>query len=308
MFESDRGGSQQIYVMSAQGGGAKRISFGQGHYSTPVWSPKGDYIAFTKQNAGAFAIGVMKPDGSGERILTEGFHNEGPTWAPNGLFLMFFREFGRFGRRENPYGRRVRPFGVRGGDAGLRVGPGVGGVAGLRRTERSRSHDFRLPPGKFLLGNIFRRTLEWKCCSAWRRRLARGARRNRWTRQARRRLLAVRRFDGSPISVRVNSPLSYRARPRMPRSSQLTVHLPDALKTEVARLAAASNSSSDTIVTEAVAAYLDDRRDYLTAIDEAIAEADQGVFVSGEAVIDWLRSWGTDSVKPAPEPDKTPAA
>ena len=32
-----------------------------------------------------------------ERILTEGFHNEGPTWAPNGLFLMFFRESGGSG-------------------------------------------------------------------------------------------------------------------------------------------------------------------------------------------------------------------
>lgn len=93
-FESDRGGSQQIYVMGAHGGEAKRISFGGGRYSTPVWSPKGDYIAFTKQNGGNFAIGVMKTDGSGERILTEGFHNEGPTWAPNGLFLMFFRESG----------------------------------------------------------------------------------------------------------------------------------------------------------------------------------------------------------------------
>jgi TolB protein len=36
----------------------------------------------------------MRPDGSGERIITEGFHNEGPTWAPNGLYLMFFREPG----------------------------------------------------------------------------------------------------------------------------------------------------------------------------------------------------------------------
>ncbi len=94
VFESDRGGSQQIYVMPASGGDAQRISFGEGSYSTPVWSPKGDYIAFTKQKTSTFAIGVMKPDGSGERILTEGFHNEGPTWAPNGLFLMFFRDPG----------------------------------------------------------------------------------------------------------------------------------------------------------------------------------------------------------------------
>ena len=36
----------------------------------------------------------MKPDGSGERILTEGFHNEGPTLAPNGRVLMFFRDPG----------------------------------------------------------------------------------------------------------------------------------------------------------------------------------------------------------------------
>lgn len=94
VFESDRGGAQQIYIMSAGGGAANRISFGDGRYSTPVWSPKGDYIAFTRQKGGNFGIGVMKPDGSGERILTDGFHNEGPTWSPNGLFLMFFRDPG----------------------------------------------------------------------------------------------------------------------------------------------------------------------------------------------------------------------
>src|SRR5882724_8691720 len=93
-FESDRGGKPQIYVMPATGGPAQRISFGEGSYSTPVWSPRGDYIAFTKLGHGNFAIGVMKSDGSGERILTSGFHNEGPTFAPNGRVLMFFRDPG----------------------------------------------------------------------------------------------------------------------------------------------------------------------------------------------------------------------
>jgi TolB protein len=91
-FESDRDGSQQIYVMDQDGKDQHRISRGEGAYSTPVWSPRGDLIAFTKRLGGQFLIGVMKPDGSGERILTEGFHNEGPTWAPNGRVLMFFRE------------------------------------------------------------------------------------------------------------------------------------------------------------------------------------------------------------------------
>ncbi|MDZ4792543.1 MAG: Tol-Pal system beta propeller repeat protein TolB [Hyphomicrobiales bacterium] len=92
VFESDRGGTQQLYVMNRDGSGAQRISFGDGSYSTPVWSPRGDLIAFTKQSRGRFLIGVIKPDGSGERILTEGYHNEGPTWAPNGRVLMFFRD------------------------------------------------------------------------------------------------------------------------------------------------------------------------------------------------------------------------
>ncbi len=92
VFESDRAGSQQIYVMNSDGTNQRRISFGQGRYSTPVWSPRGDVIAFTKLLKGRFLIGVMRPDGSGERILTEGYHNEGPTWAPNGRVLMFFRE------------------------------------------------------------------------------------------------------------------------------------------------------------------------------------------------------------------------
>jgi TolB protein len=92
VFESDRDGSQQLYVMAADGSGQRRISVGEGRYSTPVWSPRGDLIAFTKQLGGSFLIGVMRPDGTGERILTEGYHNEGPTWAPNGRVLMFFRE------------------------------------------------------------------------------------------------------------------------------------------------------------------------------------------------------------------------
>ena len=93
-FESDRGGKPQIYVMPATGGQAQRISFGEGSYSTPVWSPRGDYIAFTKQGGGQFSIGIMKTDGSGERLLTSGFHNEGPTFSPNGRVVMFFREQG----------------------------------------------------------------------------------------------------------------------------------------------------------------------------------------------------------------------
>ena len=92
VFESDRGGTQQLYVMSAAGGDARRISFGDGRYATPVWSPRGDLIAFTKIVGGRFHVGAMRVDGSNERLLTASYIDEGPTWAPNGRVLMFFRE------------------------------------------------------------------------------------------------------------------------------------------------------------------------------------------------------------------------
>jgi TolB protein len=91
-FNSDRSGLQQIYVMKSDGSNVKRISFGSGLYGTPVWSPRGDLIAFTKVRKGRFYIGVMRADGSGERLLTENFYQEAPSWSPNGRVLVFYRE------------------------------------------------------------------------------------------------------------------------------------------------------------------------------------------------------------------------
>ena len=91
-FNSDRSGYQQIYVMNSDGSNIKRISFGKGLYGTPVWSPRGDLIAFTKLHKGKFYIGVMRTNGKGERLLTENFYQEAPSWAPNGRVLVFYRE------------------------------------------------------------------------------------------------------------------------------------------------------------------------------------------------------------------------
>jgi len=91
-FNSDRSGLQQLYVMRSDGSGVKRITFGKGIYGTPVWSPRGDLIAFTKMRKGRFYIGVMRTDGSGERLLTENFYQEAPSWSPNGRVLVFYRE------------------------------------------------------------------------------------------------------------------------------------------------------------------------------------------------------------------------
>ena len=79
VFNSDRGGSQQLYVMDADGTDVERISFGEGRYATRIYQ-------------GTFYIGVMRPDGSGQRMLTKGYRVEGPTWAPNGRVLAYFQQ------------------------------------------------------------------------------------------------------------------------------------------------------------------------------------------------------------------------
>ncbi len=92
VFNSDRSGRRHLYVSDNSGKNIKRISKEAGSYYTPVWSPRGDMIAFTKQEGGQFYIGVMEIDGSNERMIAKSFHVEGPTWAPNGRFLMYFKE------------------------------------------------------------------------------------------------------------------------------------------------------------------------------------------------------------------------
>jgi TolB protein len=92
VFNSNRGGRAQLYVMDGDGQNVRRISRGKGSYFTPVWSPRGDLIAFTRQYEGEFYIGVMKPDGTSERMLVKDFDVEAPTWAPNGRVLSFFRQ------------------------------------------------------------------------------------------------------------------------------------------------------------------------------------------------------------------------
>ncbi|MGI9452812.1 MAG: Tol-Pal system beta propeller repeat protein TolB [Geminicoccaceae bacterium] len=92
VFNSDRAGSPQLYVMNINNGQTRRISFGGGNYGSPAWSPRGDLIAFTKIKDGLFHIGVMRADGSDERLLTRSALDESPTWSPNGRVILFSRK------------------------------------------------------------------------------------------------------------------------------------------------------------------------------------------------------------------------
>lgn len=102
VFESDRGLGPQLYIMNENGEAmqcpngtreaACRISFETGaRFGDPVWSPRGDWIAFSVQRRGQFAIGVIQPDGKGLRVLSDGYQDEAPSWSPNGRVIVFQR-------------------------------------------------------------------------------------------------------------------------------------------------------------------------------------------------------------------------
>jgi len=92
VFESDRSGSQQLYIMNADGTGQHRISFGGGWYADPAWSPDGQWIAYTRRIPGVGTrVGIIKPDGTGEQLLSIGPADESPDWAPSSREIIFER-------------------------------------------------------------------------------------------------------------------------------------------------------------------------------------------------------------------------
>ncbi len=75
------------------------------------------------------------------------------------------------------------------------------------------------------------------------------------------------------------------------------------LKVQLDELSSASNQSNEALVEQAVAEYISRQKQKIAAIEGAVEEADQGIFVSDVAVSEWLDSWGQDDEKPAPQAD-----
>jgi TolB protein len=87
-FTSDRTGSNQIWIMNADGTGARKIS-SESRADRPSWSPL-NYIAYTAETSAGHDIAVYDITTSVTKILTDGIgSNEGPAVAPNGRHVVF---------------------------------------------------------------------------------------------------------------------------------------------------------------------------------------------------------------------------
>jgi TolB protein len=85
-FRSQRDGSQEIYVMSADGSGQVRLTNNAQSDGYPSWSPDGKRIAWI----GGTEIWTMNADGSGQAKITTGAGaTRGAAWSPDGLKIAF---------------------------------------------------------------------------------------------------------------------------------------------------------------------------------------------------------------------------
>jgi TolB protein len=98
-FQSDRGGSWDIYTIEADGSGLKRLTRNPAVDANPAWSPDGRLLAFSSRRTGQGDIYLMDADGGNLRQVTSHPAYEGaPRFSPDGRFVVFEGE--REGRAE----------------------------------------------------------------------------------------------------------------------------------------------------------------------------------------------------------------
>ncbi len=86
-FASNRSGNMDVWVASADGSGARRLTTTRASDTAPCWSPTGQEIAFTSDRAGTPQLWIMDADGLNvRRLTTVGNWNDGCAWNPSKQF------------------------------------------------------------------------------------------------------------------------------------------------------------------------------------------------------------------------------
>lgn len=90
-FASNRdGGFPEIYTMTREGAGLRRLTVDDRIDASPAWSPDGTSIAFERYGGGDADLWVMDADGIGQRNVTKSPADESdPSWSPDGSHLAF---------------------------------------------------------------------------------------------------------------------------------------------------------------------------------------------------------------------------
>ncbi|WP_442596140.1 Tol-Pal system beta propeller repeat protein TolB [Parapusillimonas sp. JC17] len=89
VFTSDRGGNPHIYRVPVSGGDAQRITFNGSYNISPAMSPDGNNLVYVTRRNGAFRIAMQSMSTGSEQLLTAGPDDESPSFAPNGMQILY---------------------------------------------------------------------------------------------------------------------------------------------------------------------------------------------------------------------------
>ena len=89
IFTSDRGGSPQIYRSGLGGGGASRITFNGSQNVSGAISPDGLKLVNSSLRGGAYTIALTNLGGGGDQQLTSGPNDLSPSFAANGMQVLY---------------------------------------------------------------------------------------------------------------------------------------------------------------------------------------------------------------------------
>ncbi|WP_353148560.1 Tol-Pal system beta propeller repeat protein TolB [Pollutimonas bauzanensis] len=89
VFTSDRGGSPHIYKVPVAGGDAQRITFNGSYNISPAISPDANNLVYVTRRDGAFRIAIQNMGSGSEQLLTAGPDDESPSFAPNGMQILY---------------------------------------------------------------------------------------------------------------------------------------------------------------------------------------------------------------------------
>ncbi len=89
-------------------------------------------------------------------------------------------------------------------------------------------------------------------------------------------------------------------------SVPFSFRLDEGLKKRLEQAAQGQDRSASYMAVKAIEQFLNARDTKRLAIEEAVKEADKGVFISSQTMNNWMDSWGSEEELPAPEPDIFP--
>ena len=86
-------------------------------------------------------------------------------------------------------------------------------------------------------------------------------------------------------------------------STVLSVRVPDTLKEQLDYLSRSTKRSKAYLAAEALEDYVKKNAWRAKELHEALAKADEGAFISHEAMLAWADSLGSENELPSPKPD-----